>query len=67
MKRLLMLFALIFAANVTSHSFTIHDSLPRITYHVDLTNYKDDVFHVTVLTENLSLKNNIYNFAATAP
>ena len=47
--------------------FTIHDSLPRITYHVDLTNYKDDVFHVTVLTENLSLKNNIYNFAATAP
>lgn len=38
-----------------------------ITYEVDVSNPKDDLFHVTVLTDGLSSENNIYNLPATVP
>ena len=38
-----------------------------VTYEVDVTNHKDDLFHVTVFTDGLSLENNIYNLPATVP
>ena len=38
-----------------------------ITYEVDVTNYKDDLFHVTVFTDGLTSENNIYNLPATVP
>jgi predicted metalloprotease with PDZ domain len=38
-----------------------------ITYEVDVTNHKDDLFHVTVYTDGLSSENNIYNLPATVP
>jgi len=38
-----------------------------VTYEVDVTNHRDDLFHVTVFTEGLSLENNIYNLPATVP
>ena len=38
-----------------------------ITYEVDITNYKDDLFHVIVLIDGLSAENNIYNLPATVP
>ena len=38
-----------------------------VTYEVDVTNHKDDLFHITVFTEGLSSENNIYNLPATVP
>jgi len=38
-----------------------------ITYEVDITNHKDDLFHVIVLIDGLSSENNIYNLPATVP
>lgn len=38
-----------------------------ITYDIDVTNHRDDLFHVMVFTEGLSLENNIYNLPATVP
>ena len=38
-----------------------------ITYEVDVTNQKDDLFHVTVFVDGLSSVNNIYNLPATVP
>ncbi|HEX9615704.1 MAG TPA: peptidase [Bacteroidota bacterium] len=46
---------------------TDRDAGPQISYLVDVTNPLDDLFHVTVETKNLSARNNIYHFAATAP
>ena len=37
------------------------------TYEVEVTNYKDDLFHVTVFTDGLTSENNIYNLPATVP
>lgn len=36
-------------------------------FYVDLHNRTDDLFHVTLIPEKLSEKNNIYQFASTAP
>lgn len=38
-----------------------------ITYEVDVTNQKDDLFHVTVFVDGMSSENNIYNLPATVP
>ena len=54
MKKFLLLFALILISSINSQSSTNQSSSPQITYQVDLTNYKDDLFHVTVLVEKLS-------------
>ena len=41
--------------------------LPKIEFEVNLLNYADDIFHVTVHTEGLTGENNIYNFPSTVP
>ena len=46
---------------------TDHRAEPLITYTVGIEDPLDDLFHVTVVTKNLSEENNIYHFAATAP
>lgn len=43
------------------------DSSTKIFYEVDMTNYQDDLFHVTVFAEGLTEENNIYNLPATVP
>jgi len=58
MKKLLLLFVIIFIANLNSQN---------IVYNIDVTNYKDDLFHVTVYVEGLSAENDIYNLPATVP
>lgn len=42
-------------------------SAVKIKYQINLLNHKDDLFHVTCDVNKLSSKNNIYNFAVTAP
>jgi len=58
MKKMLMLFALIFITNLNSQ---------QVVYSIDVINYQDDLFHVTVEVEGLSIENNIYNLPATVP
>jgi len=38
-----------------------------INYEIDVTNYQDDLFHVTVFVKDLDTENNIYQFPATVP
>ena len=40
---------------------------PQVTYEVNVLNYQDDLFHITVYTEGLNEENNIYNLPATVP
>jgi predicted metalloprotease with PDZ domain len=47
--------------------FKVQTLAQSIIYEVDVSNPKDDLFHVTVLTDGLSLENNIYNLPATVP
>jgi predicted metalloprotease with PDZ domain len=58
MKKILLLFVIIFIANLNSQN---------IVYNIDVTNYKDDLFHVTVDISGLSTENDIYNLPATVP
>ncbi len=42
--------------------------LPQtITYEIDVLNYEDDLFHVTVFTKGLSNENDVYKLPATVP
>ncbi|MCK5147193.1 peptidase [bacterium] len=67
MKKAFLLTGLLLLGGCSALRFTSPETEPGITYQIDLTNHTDDLFHVTVLTENLSKDNNIYQFAATAP
>lgn len=67
MKKLFLLLVIIFAANAKTQSLFYQDVSAQIIFQVDVTNFQDDLFHVTVLTENLTPENNIYNFVSTAP
>jgi predicted metalloprotease with PDZ domain len=58
MKKMILLFVLVFIANLSSQ---------QIIYNIDVTNYQDDLFHVTVDVEDLSTENDIYNLPATVP
>jgi len=62
MKRLAINTKLIFMLVFSSQIFS-----QNITYEVDVINHQDDLFHVSVFTEELSSENNIYNFPATVP
>jgi len=62
----LILVLLITASSILHPSATTSESIV-ITYRVDLTNYKDDIFHVTVNVDGLSKENDIYNLPATVP
>ncbi len=66
MRKLFVIIPILYFAGCSSQ-ITTSDQAPQIIYNVDLTNSEDDLFHVTVLTNNLTAENNIYNFAATAP
>ncbi|NWF88244.1 MAG: PDZ domain-containing protein [Ignavibacteriaceae bacterium] len=39
----------------------------RVVYNVDLTNYQDDLFHITVFVNGLSKEEDIFNLPATVP
>jgi len=66
MKKFLLIFSFLYF--VSGNAQTITDSSPvQVTYKVDLTNYQDDLFHVTVDVEGLSIENDIYNLPATVP
>jgi predicted metalloprotease with PDZ domain len=62
MKKLFPALFLLLLALISAKNFS-----QSITYHIDVTNHKDDLFHVTVFVEGLSPENNIYNFPATVP
>ena len=51
---------------ISGLSFAVWDS-PQVTYEVNVINYQDDLFHVTIYTGGLKEENNIYNLPATVP
>ena len=66
MKNFLLIFSFLYF--VSGNAQTITGGLPiQVTYKVNVINYEDDLFHVTVDVEGLSIKNNIYNLPATVP
>ena len=67
MKKLFVLIALFYLAGCSTSTITNSTSSTQIVYNVDVTDYKDDLFHVTVLTDGLTKENNIYNLPATVP
>ncbi len=48
-------------------TFSVKNYCQTITYEIDVTKHKDDLFHVSVFVNGLSSENNIYNFPATVP
>ncbi|MFC2119573.1 peptidase [Bacteroidota bacterium] len=66
MKNFLVIFSFLYF--VSGNVQTIIGGSPvQITYKVNLTNYQDDLFHVTVDVDGLSIENDIYNMPATVP
>jgi len=66
MKKLLLIFSLIYF--VSGNAQTVTGVSPvQVTYEVNVTNYQDDLFHVTVDVNGLSIENDIYNLPATVP
>ncbi len=66
MKKFLLIFSFLYF--VSGNAQTITDGSPvQVTYKVNLTNYHDDLFHVTVDVDGLSIENDIYNLPATVP
>ena len=51
---------------INNFTFGISGS-PQVVFEVNLLNYQDDIFHVTVYTEGLTEENNIYNLPSTVP
>lgn len=58
MKKMLTIIVLAFITDLNSQI---------IVYNIDVTNYQDDLFHVTIDVEDLSAENDIYNLPATVP
>ncbi|MCJ7800953.1 MAG: hypothetical protein MUP82_01195, partial [Candidatus Marinimicrobia bacterium] len=59
--KLFFFLSLIFANNISLNDNQV------IFYEVDMTNTKDDLYHVTVIVNGLSKNNDIYNFASNVP
>ena len=66
MEKLLLIFSFLYFVSGNAQTIT-GGSAVQITYEVNLTNYQDDLFHVTVNVDGLSIENNIYNMPATVP
>lgn len=67
MKNLLLFLITLFIAG-TSNIYSIYNSKSDyILYEIDLTNYKDDIFQVTVTPGELSPEDKYFNFVAFAP
>ena len=56
----LLAITLLITVSVKNYSQTIK-------YEIDVTNHRDDLFHVSVFVDGLTSENNIYNFPATVP
>ncbi len=65
MKRLSTFISIIYLV-VVSTGFASSDT-PQVTFEVNVLNYQDDLFHVTVYAEGLNEENNIYNLPSTVP
>lgn len=51
----------------TSITLSANSGSAQVIYEVNVLNYEDDLFHVTIYTEGLNEENNIYNLPATVP
>ncbi len=60
-------FKLIQVLLVISINMVFGNTADTIHYMVDLTNVKDDLFHVIVYPKGLTTSSNLFNFPATAP
>jgi len=52
---------------LASSSQFVFSNTPEITFEVNVLNYQDDLFHVTVYSSGLSEENDRYNLPATVP
>ena len=52
---------------LASSSQLVFSNSPEITFEVNVLNYQDDLFHVTVYSSGLSEENDTYNLPATVP
>jgi predicted metalloprotease with PDZ domain len=66
MKNFFLIFSLLYFVSGNVQTIT-GGSTVKVTYNVNVTNYQDDLFHVTVDVEGLSIENDIYNLPATVP
>ncbi|HEY6437286.1 MAG TPA: hypothetical protein VIY47_11910 [Ignavibacteriaceae bacterium] len=66
MKRLSTIITLLYLIG-TSLSLAANSGSPQVIYEVNVLNYQDDLFHVTISTQGLSEENNIYNLPSTVP
>jgi predicted metalloprotease with PDZ domain len=67
MEKYVFLLAVIIFVSCNPKVLEVNSGDPKIVYNIDLKEPSDDLFHVTIKTENLNSQNNFYNFAATAP
>ncbi len=67
MKNLFLLFSIFYLAGCSSHTVTNSKISTKVVYSVDASDFNDDLFHVTVFTEGLTIGNDIYNLPATVP
>jgi predicted metalloprotease with PDZ domain len=66
MKRLRTFLTLLYII-FCSIPLAAHSGSPKVTFEVNVLNYQDDLFHVTVYTVDLNEENNIYNLPSTVP
>ena len=67
MKKLFLLISVFYLAGCSTSTITKSTSSTQIVYNVDVIDYEDDLFHITVLTDGLTEENNVYNLPATVP
>lgn len=67
MKKLLLIISSLYIVGCSTHTVTNSNLSTQIVYDVDVTNYEDDLFHVTVFASGLTNENDIYNLPATVP
>ena len=67
MKKLLLLISTFYLFGFSMLAMPNSPKPIKIIYNADVTNYKDDLFHITVFTNGLGKENDIYNFPATVP
>jgi predicted metalloprotease with PDZ domain len=67
MKKIILVLSLVFIVSCSPSLVKDNSQQPTISFHIDVTDHSDDLFHVTVNTNNLKRLNGVYNFAATVP
>jgi len=66
MKKFLLIFSLLYFVSGNVQTIT-GGSTVQVIYNVNVTNYQDDLFQVTVDVDGISNENDIYNLPATVP